>query len=94
MNNVRAGLPAVFVVVSISQRAPSINFDSAKVECDYAIESCFLNRIFNRKAKTLESPVFICEKKFFNKKSAIDFDSSIALFNRILRFNSSRQHAL
>ena len=58
MNNVRAGLPAVSFV-AISLRAPPINFDSAKVECDYAIESCFLNRIFNRMAKMLESPVFI-----------------------------------
>jgi hypothetical protein len=65
--NVRAGLPAVSCV-AISLRAPPINFDSAKVECDYAIESCFLNRIFNRKAKTLESPVFICEKIFSIKK--------------------------
>jgi hypothetical protein len=65
--NVRADLPAVSCV-AISQRAPSINFDSAKVECDYAIESRFLNRIFNRMAKTLESPVFICEKNFSIKK--------------------------
>ena len=92
MNNVRAGLPAVSCV-AISLRAPPINFDSAKVKCDYAIASCFLNRIFNRMAKTLETPEFIGGKKL-KKKSAIDFDGSIALFNRILRFNSSRLHAL
>jgi hypothetical protein len=50
------------------RQAYLVSFDSAKVECDYAIESCFLNRIFNRKAKTLESPVFIGEKIFSIKK--------------------------
>lgn len=41
---------------------------SAKVECDYATESPFLNRIFNR---TLESPENLSNygtKFFFQKK--------------------------
>lgn len=56
---------------------------SAKVECDYATESPFLNRIFNR---TLESPENLSNygtKIFFQKKSAIGLIGSIALINRI-----------
>jgi len=67
-----------------------VSFDVAKVECDYAIEKFFLNRIFNRKAKHIRNPYDIGIKNFSKKNVRLKAEAFNRTFQSHFGENSSR----
>ena len=70
----------MFKLIIVRVGKPVANLISgAKVECDFATEKLFSNRIFNRKTKSSGTPLFTREKRK-QKKYATKRPST---FNRI-----------